>query len=627
MKKIFSGFLVLCLSLALLTACGSGVQPGKTVAAGGLTFAKSYHEVYSALTDAQKTIAERDTALGMANGTSGDTEAGGKGDGEGTFYSGTNVQVAGVDEGDIVKTDGTYIYILRGSELIVMQADGADVTDVSNTFVGQDWEQTTTEDGRAHTQEKLPLELYLSDGSAVVVSSYTDWTGSAPASDIAKGSGSNYVVVDIYDITDPAAPTLVKSLGQDGYEIASRMIGGVLYLCTSYYPDTPEKGDESTYAPRLYDGDTASVVPCDSIGLMPYANSMTYAVAASYDIASGTRLSSQSVLGGGETVYMTAENLYLCASVYDDGAGEPYKDGDYTVTDYTSGVNTAVNRFAIVDGKLAFAANGAVPGALKNQFSLDEQDGYLRMATTEQTYSYSVYRDEKHDFENTKANDDAAQTRNDVYVLDSGLNTVGSVAGLAKGETVFSARFDGDYGYLCTYRQTDPVFAVDLTDPANPKVVGELKLSGYSDYLHVWSDGLLFGLGMETQAVDGADGGTTVDGMKLVMIDTSDPAKLHDLHTQAIDADYSEALYNHKAILVDSDKNLIAFPAENSYLVYGYSADEGFTLRKEISISQWDDNNRGLYIGDYFYVVGSDQVNVLDLSTLENVAQAIIPRG
>lgn len=623
MKKFLSGFLVLCLSLALLTACGTGGQTGKTVTAGGLTFAKSYSEVYSALTDAQKAIADRSKSLNMSDGTSGDPETGGKGDGEGTFYSGTNVQVAGVDEGDIVKTDGTYIYILRGSELIVMQADGTDVADVSNVFVGQDWEQTTTEDGRAHTQEKLPLELYLADGRVVVLSSYTDWTGGDASSDGIAGSGSNYVTVDIYDVSDPAAPTLVQSLGQDGYEIASRMVGGVLYLCTSYYPDAPEKGDEATFAPRLYDGDTASVVPCGSIGLMPYNNSMTYAVAASYDIASGTRLSSQSVLGGGETVYMTAENLYLCTSVYDDGAGKSYKDGSYTVTDYTSSVNTAVNRFAIADGKLTFAANGAVAGALNNQFSLDERDGYLRMATTEQTYAYSIYRDEKHDFENTKTNDDATQTRNDVYVLDSDLNTVGSVAGLAEGETVFSARFDGDYGYLCTYRQTDPVFAVDLTDPVNPKVVGELKLSGYSDYLHVWSDGLLFGLGMETQAVDG----TTVDGMKLVMIDTSDPARLHDLHTQTIDADYSEALYNHKAILVDSGKNLIAFPAENSYLVYGYSADDGFTLRKEIPVSQWDENNRGLYIGDYFYVVGSDQVNVLDLGTLENAAQAIIPRG
>ena len=226
MKKYLSGFLVLCLSLALLTACGTGGQTGKTVTAGGLTFAKSYSEVYSALTDAQKAIAERDKSLNMSDGTSGDPEAGGKGDGkgdgEGTFYSGTNVQVAGVDEGDIVKTDGTYIYILRGSELIVMQADGADVTDVSNVFVGQDWEQTTTEDGQAHTQEKLPLELYLVDSRAVILSSYTDWTGSDTSSDERSGSGNNYVTVDIYDVSDPAAPTLVQSLGQDGYEKIGR---------------------------------------------------------------------------------------------------------------------------------------------------------------------------------------------------------------------------------------------------------------------------------------------------------------------------------------------------------------------------------------------------------------------
>ena len=153
MKKILSGILVLCLSLALLSACDRGGQPDKTVTAGGLTFAKSYSEVYSALTDAQKAIADRDKSLNMTDGASDDPESGGKGDGEGegTFYSGTNVQVEGVDEGDIVKTDGKYIYILRGSEMVVMQADGKDVTDVSNVFVGQDWEQTTTEDGLAHT--------------------------------------------------------------------------------------------------------------------------------------------------------------------------------------------------------------------------------------------------------------------------------------------------------------------------------------------------------------------------------------------------------------------------------------------------------------------------------------------
>ena len=177
MKKILSGILALCLSLALLSACDRGGQPDKTVTAGGLTFAKSYSEVYSALTDAQKAIAERNTLLNTGADSSEPNGAGAAGEGsEGTFYSGTNVQVEGVDEGDIVKTDGKYIYILRGSEMVVMQADGKDVTDVSNVFVGQDWEQTTTEDGLAHTQEKLPTELYLSGSRAVVVSAYSDWT-------------------------------------------------------------------------------------------------------------------------------------------------------------------------------------------------------------------------------------------------------------------------------------------------------------------------------------------------------------------------------------------------------------------------------------------------------------------
>ncbi|MFR5422336.1 MAG: beta-propeller domain-containing protein [Oscillospiraceae bacterium] len=213
-------------------------------------------------------------------------------------------------------------------------------------------------------------------------------------------------------------------------------------------------------------------------------------------------------------------------------------------------------------------------GALNNQFSLDERDGYLRMATTEQTYAYSIYRDEKHDFENTKTNDDATQTRNDVYVLDSDLNTVGSVAGLAEGETVFSARFDGDYGYLCTYRQTDPVFAVDLTDPANPKVVGELKLSGYSDYLHVWSGCFSISAWVAVRWHD--------NGMKLVMIDTSDPAKLHDL-TQTVMPTTARRCITGRH-LVDTAKSH-RFRQER--LPCGYSADDASTAQ-EIPVSRWD---------------------------------------
>ena len=636
MKKYLTLFLTLCMVLALLAGCSKkpaetpSVQTDAQSSDVTLTFAASYEQVYKALAAAKENTEVRNALYVYASEETVNDDLSEGDKGEGTFYSGTNVQVPGVDEGDIVKTDGTYIYILREYELIVMQANGAEVTDISHTFVGQAWDSSVLDDGSNHTSEKTPNELYLAGDRAVILSTYYDWTESAAGTvvegDMVFPGGDNYVTVDIYDISDPAAPALVRSLGQDGYPVASRMIDGVLYLCTSYYASDADAGEVESYVPCLYADGTRQAVDCGTIGLLPYDDSMTYAVLASYDVAAGSLLGSQSVLGGGETVYMNAQNFYLCRSVYQDNAGEPYTEDNYTVTAHTTDVNTTVNRFSVADGKLSYAATGTVTGALLNQFSLDESDGYLRLVTTECSGGYRVYVDEARNFENYDYDDE--QTSNDLFVLDSSLKTVGSVTGLAENEQIYSARFDGDYGYLCTYRTVDPIFALDLSDPANPAVIGELKLPGYSDYLHIWRDGLLFGLGMNTQEIE-TDGETTakVNGMKMVMVDTSDPANLTAQNTMDLDADYSVALNNHKAILVDSEKNLIAFPAEGSYLVYSYTAESGFKLETEISVSAWDWNNRGLYIGSYFYVVGSDYVNILDMDTLENVGQTIISRG
>lgn len=636
MKKTVIILLVASLLLGLLAACGqpkgaqTSPQTDTALEQPVMSFASSYEEVYTALTAAKEYNDARNQNQALTDGVVSDSQGSNPsendGKGDGTIYSGTNVQVEGVDEGDIVKTDGTYFYILRECELIIMQADGETVTDLSHTMVGSAWEEQTAADGTSSGSEKYPQELYIVGDRLAVLSTYYDWTRT---SDAAAGSepGDNYMVVDLYDVSDRAAPQLVKSLGQDGYRVASRMIGNVLYLCTSYYAAGAQDGKPETYVPRLYDDGAAAAVDCGTIGLLPYEDSMTYSVLASYDVAAGETLSSQSVLGGGETVYMNAENLYLSRSVYNDGAGEPYQEDSYTVTDYHTSVSTTVSRFSVADGKLTYAATGAVPGALNNQFSMDEYDGHLRMVTTERTSSYSLYVDEARDFTNYDWKDDET-TRNDVFVLDDALKTVGSITDLAPDEQVKAARFDGEYGYVCTYRTTDPVFALDLSNSDSPEVAGALKLQGYSDYLHVWGDGLLFGLGMNTQEVQTADGATAkVDGMKMVMMDSADPAKLSEKHTMSIDADYSEALFNHKAILADSGKNLIAFPAEGSYLVYSYDADTGFKLEAELSVSEWDMNNRGVYIGDYFYVIGSDCVNILDMATLENVGQTIISKG
>lgn len=632
MKRILTVLLVCCLLLTLMSACGTKktqetpepqmAEPVDYPEDITLRFAQSYDEVYESVRQAQAAMDEMKVYNGesaMAEDAAGDGEA----DESGSYYSGTNVQVEGVDEGDIVKTDGDYIYVLRDVELIILKADGKNVAEVSHTIVGTPWDMSDDENVQT-TSEKSPVALYVLDDRAVVISAYYSWT-SDDASQV--NDNSNYVVIDVYDLTDRSAPKLIKSLGQDGYQVDSRLVGDKLFLCSAYYVYDPDSKDPRFYVPCLYTDGNAEPVPYDCIGLMPQEDSTTYAVLTSYDISAAAVINTQSVLGGGETVYMNQDNLYLCKTVYGDRASESVTEGPYEVTTHITDMTTAVNRFSISEGKLNYEATGSVPGDLNNQFSLDEYDGNLRMATTERNGGYKLYVDEGHKFENYESMDTV--TSNDVFILNSDLEIIGSATDIAPDETVYSARFDGDYGYLCTYRTTDPIFAVDLSDPSRPAVVGAVALTGYSDYLHLWTENRLFGLGMQTQEVQSEEGTTaTVDGMKMVMIDTSDPAHLTEQSTTQIDADYSQALYNHKAILVDQARNLIAFPAEGNYLVYGFSDDQGFQLKKEIAFeNEWDWQSRGLYIGDCFYVVSSDAVDVIDLNTLENVGHTILSRG
>ena len=637
MKRTFLILLVLSMIFGLLSGCGTKEEAEETPEPQlaeptpepqnvSLKFADSYDEVFDALKSAEDAMGSvmvyndgvKEAAAEGAEPNAGDGAA------SDTYFSGTNVQVAGVDEGDIVKTDGTYIYILRDVELIIMKAEGRNVSEISHTIVGSEWESAANEEAVETTSEKMPIALYIVGDRAVVISSYFHWINSDEA-DVTDNR--NYVSIDIYDLENRAEPKLVKSLGQDGYQVDSRLIGETLFLCTSYYVYDPDQDSPENYVPRLYTDGKSEPVSCGTIGILPDSDSTTYAVLTSYDVNAASVVSTQSILGGGETVYMNAENLYLCRTVYNDNVTDTGSDGPYEVTTHRTDASTTVNRFSVADGTLTYGATGSVPGGLNNQFSLDEYNGYLRMATTEQNGGYKVYVDEGHKFENYEPMETVRS--NDVFVLDKDLQIAGSVTDLAPDESVYSARFSGEYAYLCTYRTVDPIFAVDLSVPTAPEVVGELSLSGYSDYLHLWTDHQLFGLGMQTQEIESENGTTArLDGMKMVMIDTSDPAALREESMLEIDADYSQALYNHKAILVDQARDLIAFPAEGNYLVYGYSADQGFQLKKEIVFeNEWDWQSRGLYIGDCFYVVSSDSIYTIDLNTLENVGQTILSRG
>ena len=619
MKRIIITLLFAAMALGT-SACGSSVETPDTpnptqyeegnyaynqAVSGSLTYISDYSVLQETLKTAQKAYS------GIRYNTAGSAaESTMDGAARETGYSGTNVQVEGVDEGDIIKTDGEYIYMVSGYELVIFRADGPNTVEVSRTPIG--YSQRTDGDNDWAYQGKNPSELYIYGDRVAVVSAYYSYHNYENAEGVWQYENESYLTVDIYDVSDPAAPSLAGTLGQDGSQTASRMMDGKLYVVSTLYVYDFDEEDPATYVPGVYRDGESTLIDAQSIYIMPNIAGASYAVICVYDIETAQLLSSQTVLGAGDTVYMNEESLYLAAQTQVEQKSAPYTVSVYTVTDYSWRSATEICRFSVSEGTVTPGAVGRVEGRLDNQFSMDEYEGRLRVVTTLDGYDYKSYVDEAMGFENiVYADDDGRTCALNVFDAET-MSVAGSVTGLAPGEQVYSVRFDGDWAYFCTYETIDPLFAVDIADPENPKVTSEFEISGFSEYLHVWKDGLLFGLGREIEPSTGGSEGSTAAGMKLVMFDISDKADVTAKSTLTIDEDWSEALYNHKAILIDAGKNIIGFPAGEGYDVYGWTAERGFFLRARIETGAWGWGMRGLYIGNYIYVVSDSKVTILD---------------
>lgn len=522
-------------------------------------------------------------------------------------YSETNVQVAGIDEADIVKTDGKSIFILRDNEVIILKAAGADTAELSRIKVGDS-------DGHG---KGYASEIYVTGDRLVVIRNAYHWDGS----DQLRGFwwGYDYTEALLYDVSDPAAPKKIGAWGQDGRYLSSRLLDGVLYLVSNYHVyNTEEELDPDQpglFVPSLYRNGKAAPMAAADICICPRFDSVAYTVITTIDVAADQRLSQQSTLGGGTEIYMNADNLFISSSNYREEVGEAYTEAVYTVEEHRSYQETEILRFAIDAGRVAYAAGGTVNGYLVNQFAMDEYQGYLRVVTTRSEEKFTTYTDKERGWVNYVWDEEGNRMNNALYVLDSDLKVVGSVEELAEDERVYSVRFNGAIGYFVTFRQVDPLFAVDLSDPAAPRVLSALKIPGFSEYLHVYSEDLLFGLGMNADEKTGWS-----ENMKLSMFNVADPADVFEQDKKSLEISWSAALHNHKAILVLPDKDIIGFPSETGYLIYGYSEKEGFYRRGEIDFSEsgewWYGDCRGLYIGGSFYVCGYNGVAVMDLETL-----------
>lgn len=503
-------------------------------------------------------------------------------------YSDTNNQVEGVQEADIIKTDGEYIYAAVDGDVYLLRENGGN-PEILSKIEKKAGAELDEKDG-AHEAEEYVNNIYITETRLVLMKytvDYSTYEGAVAEDDAIAGCcvGQGTYTAAVYDIADRSHPVLINELGQSGTLIDSRMVGDILYLVYNYYvPGEIDEADPSTYVPALYLGDAQTKVAVSDIMLLGEPGGAQYLTVSSIDIGSPAEfLDIQSILGCGSDIYCNSETLVAALSTMEETNG-------------VSKDKTKLYRFSLKDGAVTMESQGSVPGYVLNQFSMDEYNGYFRIVTTENVIHYFN--------EGGIASAEQEKTRNHLFVLDESMNIVGSIEDLARGEFIYSARFMGDTGYFVTYRQVDPLFTVDLSTPSEPKILSELKVPGFSNYLHPFGDGLLLGFGQNSDEESGE-----IQGLKLSMFDTSDPAAVAEKHSELLGEKYmwSNAIGNHKAILVDSEKNLIGFPAENEYMLYSYSPESGFQKIAQLTLEadgpdDMDYDLRGFYVDDVFYL-------------------------
>lgn len=526
-------------------------------------------------------------------------------------YSKTNTQVQGVDEADIVKTDGTHIYYLANEKLTIINTENASQMKKMSTI---EFDETFT-----------PEELFFNNEKIIVIGTRFEYDEREKRIGIDDDylypnyMDKTYTSAKIYNVKDKTNPTLERTVEVEGSYLTARMIDSNVYIASNKYMyyayicNTYKSTElnEDDFKPHYLDTATSNEtksINFDCIYYIPEFEDTNYLNIVAFNITNNQEANVESYLGAGEEIYASKENLYVTKTKY-----------DYERKNKTS-ITTEIYKFNLNNANCTFAKAGDVPGSVLNQFSMDECNGYFRIATTDST-SW-----------NSESN------TNNLYVLNENLETIGKIEGLAKGERIYSVRFMGNRAYMVTFVETDPLFVIDLSNPTTPTVLGELKIPGYSKYLHPYDETHLIGIGEDTEVVNYGYGDRVVtNGMKMAMFDVTDPNNPQELYNVKIGekGTYSELLYNHKALLFSKEKNIIAFPisiTENDYkvtfqgaIVYGVSLEKGFELKTKISNSATDYDRyysrnrveRIIYIKDTLFTLSNGLIKAVDLNTFE----------
>jgi len=445
-----------------------------------------------------------------------------------TDYSTTNIQVKGVDEADIIKNDGKYIYMIKGNTVRIIEAYPPSIMKEVSTV-------------KFDEENFNPSEMFVDGNKLVAIGQSWNYYGGVTPLIYPRPWNGSQTKVYILDITDRSNPKTERELAFDGNYQTSRRINNNMYLVLNEYPnvwimDQVKSGED--LLPRMKDGkkDEVPMARCIDIQYFPGFVVPNYLIVASIPLDDPTSdIDREVFLGSSDNVYASRTHLYVATN---RTAYDYYTDWDW----HRDSTRTLVFKFALENGKINFLSRGDVPGRILNQFSMDANMDNFRIATTIDSW------DSEH------------PSGNNVYVMDKDMKVVGKIEEIAPGERIYSTRFIDDRLYMVTFRQVDPLFVISLADPTNPKILGKLKIPGFSNYMHPYDKNHIIGFGKET--VDNKYGNVIATAFKMALFDVSDVEnpKQQFVETIGDQGTYSELLNNHKALLFDKDKQLLAFP-------------------------------------------------------------------
>lgn len=560
--------------------------------------AESYDEIYKYIqaereqTESDAGISSRfgimeesaSTADSASAGSASNSGSAASAGGSGTSYSDTNVREEGVGEADIVKTDGSSLYIVNGQTVEIVGIESAEMEELAEIRMADDC---------------YIIELYVQDDRLVIMYTRTEHSVDE---DGYYSNYRDYTNALVYDISDRTNPVKMGNISQSGYYNTMRVRDGYVYVISNFYADTAApRADTAAYIPEVQ----GSAMAASDIYMPQRQMGDQYTVITSFSLEDPSeKTDSKAVFGSSGMCYVSTENIYVTEGWYGQNDAE--------VT------QTSIRKVAYKDGILQGEAQTKVDGTLNDSFSIDEYNGYLRLVTTVSPISSGGIGIARFFGEDTERQQEDS---NSLYVLDENLEIVGEIHDLAKDESVYSARFMGEVGYFVTFKQVDPLFSVDLSDPSAPQIIGELKIPGFSEYLHPYGDGQLLGIGMDVD-----EESVTTDGVKISMFDISDPADVKEKENYVLEDLYgTDVAYNYKAVFVDVEKNLFGFMAygdTTKYFIFTYD-ENGFREVFSRELTLFGDV-RGLYAGDRFYLVNGNTVESFTMDGFQKVDDIVL---